>query len=116
MASSPLDLSHILIGGNGGNITAASPDLTFMESPPEGFFETTISRPMLSLVIDMFFDYVHCLVPFPRQSDFMADLHNRREDRPDQKDWSAMVLAMVAFTISLSRTNCYHSTSRHCGK
>jgi hypothetical protein len=64
-------------------------------------FDAYIARPLLDTVIDMYFDYVYCLVPFPHPPSFLADYHGRRDLRTDQEEWSAMVLAMASFTISL---------------
>ena len=64
-------------------------------------FDGIFSRSLLSTVIDMYFDYVYCLVPFPHPPTFMIDYYGHREKRPLEDEWSAMVLAMAAFTISL---------------
>jgi hypothetical protein len=64
-------------------------------------FEAIIPRPLLNTVIDMYFDYVYCIVPFPHPPTFLADYHGHREQTLNQHEWTAMVFAMVSFTISL---------------
>lgn len=76
-------------------------------SDPDGLdsevsaFDGVFSRSLLSTVIDMYFDYVYCLVPFPHPPTFMIDYYGHREQRPLEDEWAAMVFAMAAFTISL---------------
>jgi len=66
-----------------------------------GTFDSVFTRSLLSTVIDMYFDYVYCLVPFPHPPTFMIDYYGHREQRPLEDEWGAMVFAMAAFTISL---------------
>lgn len=71
------------------------------QSAGAGPFDGIFTRSLLTTVIDMYFDYVYCLVPFPHPPTFLKDYHGHREQEPLQDEWTAMVFAMAAFTISL---------------
>ncbi|ORX36247.1 hypothetical protein BD324DRAFT_651487 [Kockovaella imperatae] len=61
--------------------------------------EKHISRADLTQILDIYFEYIFCLVPFPHPPSFLSDLYNRREERPGEEEWTMMVLAMVPFTL-----------------
>lgn len=61
--------------------------------------EAIIPRPLLMHLIELYFDYVYCLVPCLHKPSFMRDLHNHREERPGQQEWVALVFAVVEATL-----------------
>lgn len=61
--------------------------------------EAIIPRPLLHHIIDLYFDYVYCLIPALHKPTFMRNLHNRREEQPGQEEWVALVLAVVEVTL-----------------
>jgi hypothetical protein len=50
-------------------------------------------------IIDLFFDYVYCLTPCLHRPSFLADLYARREERPGEEEWTALVLVVVGATL-----------------
>jgi hypothetical protein len=61
--------------------------------------EAVIPRPLLMHIIDLYFDYVYCLVPCMHKPSFMRDLHNHREEQPGQEEWVALVFSVVEATL-----------------
>lgn len=61
--------------------------------------EAIIPRPLLNHIIELYFDYVYCLIPALHKPTFMRNLHNRREEQPGQEEWVALVLAVVEVTL-----------------
>ncbi|WVQ85310.1 hypothetical protein IAT38_007475 [Cryptococcus sp. DSM 104549] len=66
---------------------------------PRNALDAVIPRPLLYHVIDLYFDYVYCLIPCLHRPSFTHDLNTKREERPGQEEWVAMVLAVVASTL-----------------
>lgn len=61
--------------------------------------DTILPRPLLLLIINLFFDYVYPLTPCLHKPTFLRDLMSRREERPGQDEWVALVLATVMSTL-----------------
>ncbi|KAJ9116939.1 hypothetical protein QFC22_004597 [Naganishia vaughanmartiniae] len=61
--------------------------------------EAIIPRPLLHLIINLFFDYVYPLTPCLHKPTFLADLARHREMEPGQGEWTALVLATVMSTL-----------------
>ncbi|KAK4688912.1 hypothetical protein P7C73_g1194, partial [Tremellales sp. Uapishka_1] len=68
-------------------------------SSPLNPFDAILPRTLLLHVIEIYFDYVYGLVPILHRPSFMRDIHERREERPDQQEWTALVLALVGATL-----------------
>ena len=80
-----------------------SHQLPFLPNEPasriDNPLDKIIPRADLSHIIDIYFGYIFCLTPFPHPPTFLADLYNRREERPGEEEWTHMVLIMVASTL-----------------
>lgn len=61
--------------------------------------DAILPRGLLHHVVDLFFDYVYGLVPCLHRTSFMGDLYARREERPEQEEWTTLVLMVVAATL-----------------
>lgn len=61
--------------------------------------EAVVPRPLLLHIIELYFDYVYCLVPCLHKPSFMRDLLNRREERPGEEEFVALVFAVVEATL-----------------
>ncbi len=61
--------------------------------------DAILPRPLLHLIVNLFFDYVFALTPCLHKPTFFRDLLNRREEQPDQQEWTALVLSTVASTL-----------------
>jgi hypothetical protein len=61
--------------------------------------DNVLPRGLLHHVVDLFFDYVYGLVPCLHRTSFMGDLYARREERPEQEEWTILVLMIVAATL-----------------
>lgn len=61
--------------------------------------DTILPRPLLHLIINLFFDYVYPLTPCLHKPTFLRDLMSRREERPGEDEWIALVLATVMSTL-----------------
>ncbi|KAL7424604.1 hypothetical protein Q5752_000288 [Cryptotrichosporon argae] len=68
-------------------------------SRPGNPLDALIPRGLLLLVIRLYFDYIWCLIPCVHRPSFMRDLEARREERPGQDEWVALVLAVVGTTL-----------------
>lgn len=58
-----------------------------------------VSPSELRQVVQLYFDYVYCLAPCLEPASLWQDLEARRDARPDQDEWTHMVLALVASTL-----------------
>lgn len=84
--SSPYDKGH----------SPYSPVLSNISGNP---IEAVLPRPLLLHIIDLYFDYVYCLIPCLHKPSFMHDLHSHREERPGQDEWVALVFAVIEATL-----------------
>ncbi|WVQ71033.1 hypothetical protein IAR50_000558 [Cryptococcus sp. DSM 104548] len=78
-----------------------SPNTAFSQHPydPRNPLDAIIPRPILYHIIDLYFDYVYCLVPCLHRPSFIHDLNTKREERPGEEEWVALVLSVVASTL-----------------
>lgn len=67
---------------------------------PANVLDNMLPRGLLYKIIDLHFEYVYPLTPLLHRPSFTNDLDERREDRPGQDEWVALVLAVVAVTIA----------------
>jgi hypothetical protein len=63
-------------------------------------FESVLPRDLLYTIIDLYFDYIYCLIPCVHKPTFMADIHMRREEREGEDEWIAMVFSILAATLA----------------
>lgn len=61
--------------------------------------DAVLPRSVLYSIIEVYFDYVYCLIPALHKPSFMADLHARREERPGEEEWTALVLSVIEATL-----------------
>ncbi|KAL1407482.1 hypothetical protein Q8F55_006915 [Vanrija albida] len=61
--------------------------------------DAVLPRSLLYHLIDLYFDYVYCLVPCLHKPSFMRDLHNRREEQPGQEEFVALIFAVIEVTL-----------------
>lgn len=66
---------------------------------PPNPIDAVIPRSVLYQVIEVYFDYVYCLIPVLHKPSFMADVQARREERPGEEEWTALVLSVVEATL-----------------
>lgn len=91
-------------GHTGTGLTAPSPSFStppYASLPhnPSNPLEAILPRGFLYHIVDLFFDYIYCLTPCLHRPSFMRDLHAKREERPGEEEWTAMVLSLVAATL-----------------
>ena len=70
-------------------------------SPPDKTnpFDAVLARHLLLHIIDLYFDYIYCLIPCLHRPTFMQDLHSHREEDDNQEEWTALVFSVVAATL-----------------
>lgn len=51
--------------------------------------------------MQLYFDYIFWVVPYPHRPSFERDLADHREERPDQEEWIATVYGVVSFALGL---------------
>lgn len=61
--------------------------------------DAILPRPLLILIINLFFDYIYPLTPCLHKPTFLQDLMSRREEQPGEEEWTALVLATVMSTL-----------------
>lgn len=61
--------------------------------------EVVLPRHVLYGILDVYFDYVYCLIPCLHKPTFMHDLDSRREEQPGEKEFVALVFAVVEVTL-----------------
>jgi hypothetical protein len=66
---------------------------------PNNPFDAILPRGMLLYIVDLYFDYIYALIPCLHKPSFMASLHDGREERPNEEEWVALVMAVVAGTL-----------------
>lgn len=67
---------------------------------PNNVFDNTLPRGLLYKIIDLYFDYIYPLTPLLHRPTFLLDVQSRREDRRGEEEWAAMVLSLVAMTVT----------------
>lgn len=82
-----------------GSQTSPSYNSNYMMPGNPNPLEAIIPRPLLHHIIDLYFDYVYCLIPALHKPTFMRNLHNRREEQPGNEEWVALVLAVIEVTL-----------------
>lgn len=91
--ASPSDSIHFGAPGSGTG-TGTGPT----QSTPNPF-DVVLTRPILYAILAAWFDYIYCLIPLPDRMALHHDLEQRREERPGEEEWTAMVFAMIGSTI-----------------
>jgi hypothetical protein len=84
------------------SISKSSPGyLTWSQYPhnPNNPFDAVLPRGLLLYIVDLYFDYIYALIPCLHKPSFMASLHDGREERPNEEEWIALVMAVVAGTL-----------------
>ncbi|WVN85850.1 uncharacterized protein L203_101002 [Cryptococcus depauperatus CBS 7841] len=66
---------------------------------PQNPLDSIVPRPLLYSIIDLYFDYIYCLVPCPHKPTFIHNLNKKREEESGQEEWAALVLAIVGITL-----------------
>ncbi|TXT14898.1 uncharacterized protein COLE_01091 [Cutaneotrichosporon oleaginosum] len=61
--------------------------------------EAVLPRHLLYGILDVYFDYVYCLIPCLHKPTFMRDLDARREEQPGGEEFVALVFAVVEATL-----------------
>lgn len=61
--------------------------------------DAVLPRSVLYQIIEVYFDYVYCLIPALHKPTFMADLNARREERPGEEEWTILVLSVIETTL-----------------
>ncbi|WWD18047.1 hypothetical protein CI109_102494 [Kwoniella shandongensis] len=80
-----------------------SPRLPYIwptHSQPDNPFDAIMPRTKLYQIIDLYFDYIYCLIPCLHKPSLIHDLNMRREERPGQEEWICLVLAVAASTLA----------------
>ncbi|BEI92936.1 uncharacterized protein CcaverHIS019_0505640 [Cutaneotrichosporon cavernicola] len=68
-------------------------------TPAVNPIDAVLPRHILYGIIDVYFDYIYCLIPCVHKPSFMRDLDARREEQPDQEEFVALVFAIVETTL-----------------
>ncbi|ODO07311.1 hypothetical protein L198_00890 [Cryptococcus wingfieldii CBS 7118] len=78
-----------------------SPNTSFGQHSyePRNPLDAVVPRPILYHIINLYFDYVYCLIPCLHRPSFTHDLDTNREERPGEEEWVALVLSVVASTL-----------------
>jgi hypothetical protein len=61
--------------------------------------EAILPRHLLYGILDVYFDYVYCLIPCLHKPSFMRDLEMRREEQPGGEEFVALVFAVIEVTL-----------------
>ncbi|WWC66444.1 uncharacterized protein I206_100346 [Kwoniella pini CBS 10737] len=79
----------------------SKPLYMYVEHPynPNNPLEQVLPRNLLYEIIDLYFDYIYCLIPCLHRPSFTHDLNIKREERANEEEWTMMVLAIVASTL-----------------
>ena len=63
-------------------------------------FDAVLPRDKLNEIIQLHFDYVYPLIPLIHRPTFMFDIQRRREDRPNESEWTALVWSLILCTLA----------------
>ncbi|ADV21200.1 hypothetical protein CNC03930 [Cryptococcus gattii WM276] len=66
---------------------------------PRNPLDSVLPRPLLYHIIDLYFDYIYCLIPCLHKPSFVHDLNTKREENLNEEEWVILVLAVVASTL-----------------
>lgn len=104
LSASFLPRHEVPTRGDHYSMSAPPPPGHFADSHPHETsgvnpIEAVIPRHILYGIIDVYFDYVYCLIPCLHKPSFMRDLHSRREERPGGEEFVALVFAVVETTL-----------------
>ncbi|WVQ97169.1 hypothetical protein IAU59_004279 [Kwoniella sp. CBS 9459] len=77
------------------------PIYTYVDHPfnPANPLDAVLPRSTLHQILDLFFDYIYCLIPCVHRPSFTHDVNTKREERVGQEEWTALVLIIVASTL-----------------
>lgn len=76
-----------------------SPTYSSPSNNPNNPFDAVLPRKLLLHIIDLYFDYIYCLIPCLHKPTFMQDIQSHREDLRGEEEWTALVFSMVAATL-----------------
>lgn len=100
--------------------TAANALISIAASPGSGVIGSVLNAeliapwPVLELLVDDFFTYIHPLTPFPHEPTFRQSFQNR-EDRTS-REFLALLASMIGFLVaSFPRTVRIHLKKQHSG-
>nr|XP_019049210.1 hypothetical protein I302_02991 [Kwoniella bestiolae CBS 10118]OCF28140.1 hypothetical protein I302_02991 [Kwoniella bestiolae CBS 10118] len=76
-----------------------SPSVALSEAsiPPSTSIESVLPRDMAMNTIRLWFDHIHCIIPFIHRPSFMADLVTHEEERRPM--FFALIMGMIATTL-----------------
>ncbi|WWC91486.1 uncharacterized protein L201_006432 [Kwoniella dendrophila CBS 6074] len=98
----PLTTNQSVSTPSAGNMSLFSLLSNESSSPatsPNNPLDAVLPRSLRLEIISLFFRCVWPLLPVPHKPTFMADINNYREERAGQEEWTAMVFALLAFTL-----------------
>ncbi|WRT64046.1 uncharacterized protein IL334_000974 [Kwoniella shivajii] len=80
----------------------SKPVYMYVEHPynPLNPLEQVLPRQTIYQIIDLFFDYIYCLIPCLHRPTFTHDLNIKREERSGEDEWAALVLAIIGSTLA----------------
>lgn len=97
LSTSPLQRSHTSHPSH--SPTYSTPPYPAYPHNANNTFDAILPRGLLHRIIDLYFDYVYCLIPCLHRSTFLNDLHSRREEQDGEDEWTALVFSVLAVTL-----------------
>jgi hypothetical protein len=67
---------------------------------PSNPLDAVVPRDLLLRILDLHFAYIHAIVPCVHKPSFMSDIQSRREEQPDQEEWTTLVLVIVSSALA----------------
>lgn len=61
--------------------------------------DRVLPRDLLNTLLRLFFEYGFWLCPYPHRPTFERDIANHREEAPDQEEFTALVFALICFSL-----------------
>lgn len=85
------------------NPSNAAQALVSIAGHPIGFVldaEAIAPWPVVSLLVDDFFTYIHPLAPFPHEPTFREQFRNREDRNPNNRDFLALLASMIGCLVA----------------